>query len=781
MEMNGTENRRMKPPGRTSLLLGLLVAALGTSILGLGCTKKCSRLANLVEPASKAKTKTAEARPERGRAAPDSSASTVDTQPDASFADAIRRRSFADAARLIDAAPANERSEPEVRYARALVALELADPNRALAEVSSLRAAAPAFAIRADQVTLRVAKQTRDAAVLAHLLADSAGHIDGEDRLLLAQALIESGQAKQGEATLTATIAELEREKSTNLDLLARSRQARAQLRRQLGRPLEAATDFRWLALNAVGPEVFDGVDQHAEHLDPHHPLSKAERLARARRLSELGRIEATTEELRRLAIAPGPAPEPQAITFIRGWSVYASRSDYPKAAEFFAQAGVERGEERAKCLYYQAKAHARSNAHARAIALYRQVTGLGGPYVEPASYEAVRLLHSSGDWAAAIAGYERYLRQFPKGAHRRAVEGDLPVVRLAVGAYAEARRELATLVGKTDDARERARLLELEGVAAAGQKDDKTASALFREVIAEQPLTLPALLAQKRLRALGAPTPPLLPSASSSSAAPPLPHLRLPDLVERLHRVGLDEEAEQALKAEEPALKARYGQRAPEVLCRLYGHLESAMRRYQVAQTATKRTALFQEPSGDGLWQWECIYPRPYSDVVRREAKQRKVPESFVYGVMRQESAFRPSVVSSARAVGLMQIIPTTAAHIGREIGAVYQPESMLAPAINIQFGVYYLGKLLDMFEGRPELAAAAYNAGPRALSGWLAALAVLPADLFLASIPYEETRTYVYRVMSNYARYAYLAGEPLPDVTLDLPAGLVAPADAY
>jgi len=707
--------------------------------------------------------------------------SEIDTGPDAHFADAIRRHAFAEAAQLIDAAPEEERRKPEVKYARALVALELADPGRALSEVSTLSTAAPAFAERADQITLRVARLTRDAAVLEHLLAHSKAPIATEDRLLLAEALVESGQVKQGEATLSTLLRVLEQDKSPNLELTAKTRRARATLWRELGRKLEAASDFRWLANNAVGYEAAERADQHAEHLDPSHPLTKAERLARARRLGELGLVQDVAEELRRLALAPGPAPDPQALTFTRAWAVYASRSDYAAAAALFAQAATERGPDLPKCLYYQAKALARSGDHAGAGAIYRKTTTLGGAYVEPANYEAVRLLHLSGDWAAAIAGYERYLRQFPRGAHRTSVEGDLPVVRLAIGSYDQARKELAALIRKTDDARERARLLELEGIAAAGQRDPKTAIALFGRVIDEQPLTLPALLAQKRLQLLGAPLPPLLPPRNGGNPSPVLPNLRLPDLAERLHRVGLDEEAERALKDEEPALKARFGERAPEVLCRLYGHLESAMRRYQVAQTATSRTALFQEPAGDGRWQWECIYPRPYAEVVHREAKLRRVPESFVYGIMRQESAFRPRVMSSARAVGLMQIIPPTAMHIGEEIGVPYEPELMNAPAVNVQFGVYYLGKLLGMFAGRPELAAAAYNAGPRALSGWLEALAVLPLDLFIASIPYEETRTYVYRVMGNYARYAYLAGERLPDVELTLPTGLRAPPGAY
>lgn len=779
-----TKNRTTVLTSRAGVALGLVVATAGLSALCLGCAKKCSG-------------QDADARPNAAAPAPRSKvgpavtlAPAIDdgiaTDPEARFADAMRRRDYPEAARLIDAAPELERQKPEVRYARALVALELSDPNRALAEVSDLAKAAPAFADRADHVALRVAKQTRDAVVLEHLLSHAARRGATDDRLLLAEALLESGQVQQGEATLTDILrtqdADKSREgKAPNLDLMARTRRVRAELLRQLGRDKEAAADFRWLALSAVTTEAALGADQHAERLDPRQRLTKAERLTRAQRLSERGATLSVEEELRRLALAPGPAPPAQAQTFIRGWALYASRSDYRAAAELFARAAGEVGPERPKCLYYQAKALARAAEHPRAIAVYKQAAALSSSYVEPASYEAARLLHISGDWPAAIAAYEQYLRRFPKGAHRSSVEGDLPVVRLAVGAHDLARRELAALIRKTEDARERARLLELEGVAAAGQGDTKTAVALLGRVIEEQPLTLPALLAQNRLRALGAPIPPLLPPRPTGPVDPALPKLELPDLAARLHRVGLDDEAESALKAEEPAYKARFGQRAPEVLCRLYAQLEGALRRYQIAQTATKRQALFEEPTGDGRWQWECIYPRPYADFVRREATTRSVPESFVYGIMRQESAFRPGVVSAAQAVGLMQIIPTTAARIGAELGTPYQPELMSAPPTNVRFGVYYLGKLLAMFKGRPELAAAAYNAGPRALSGWLGSLSVLPTDLFLASIPYEETRTYVYRVMGNYARYAYLAGEPLPEVPLALPRGLVAPEDAY
>jgi len=148
----------------------------------------------------------------------------------------------------------------------------------------------------------------------------------------------------------------------------------------------------------------------------------------------------------------------------------------------------------------------------------------------------------------------------------------------------------------------------------------------------------------------------------------------------------------------------------------------------------------------------------------------------------MRQESAFRPTVVSPAKAVGLMQIIPPTAKRIAEEIDATYEPHLMRSPAVNIRFGAYYLRRLLDMFGDRPELTAAAYNAGPHAVTRWLRAGEKLPLDLFVARIPYKETRNYVYRVMGNYARYAYREDPALvPSIDLTLPAGMRAPKDAY
>jgi soluble lytic murein transglycosylase len=100
-----------------------------------------------------------------------------------------------------------------------------------------------------------------------------------------------------------------------------------------------------------------------------------------------------------------------------------------------------------------------------------------------------------------------------------------------------------------------------------------------------------------------------------------------------------------------------------------------------------------------------------------------------------------------------------------------------------NLELATHYLGRLLRDFRGTPLLAVAAYNAGPHAVSRWLESGEALPADVFAARIPYDETREYVYRVLNNYARYRYLShgpgavGAPSPA----LPQGVRASSDAY
>ena len=111
------------------------------------------------------------------------------------------------------------------------------------------------------------------------------------------------------------------------------------------------------------------------------------------------------------------------------------------------------------------------------------------------------------------------------------------------------------------------------------------------------------------------------------------------------------------------------------------------------------------------------------------------------------------------------------------------YDPSALTSPESNLKLGAYYLSKLLKMFQGSLPLAAAGYNAGPRIVSHWFEAGADNEADVWVARIPYDETRNYVARVAGNLARYQWLEGgdAAVTLLPLQIPASARAPSDAY
>ena len=141
------------------------------------------------------------------------------------------------------------------------------------------------------------------------------------------------------------------------------------------------------------------------------------------------------------------------------------------------------------------------------------------------------------------------------------------------------------------------------------------------------------------------------------------------------------------------------------------------------------------------------------------------------VYAVARQESEFVWHAASGAGAKGLMQILPSTAAGTARRAGVAYDPARLLAdPSFNTQLGAAFLGQVMGDFDGPPELAFAAYNAGPGRVAQWIQVYGDPrkgSTDLvdWIERIPFEETRDYVQRVAENLAVYKQLFAEAPPD----------------
>jgi soluble lytic murein transglycosylase len=166
-----------------------------------------------------------------------------------------------------------------------------------------------------------------------------------------------------------------------------------------------------------------------------------------------------------------------------------------------------------------------------------------------------------------------------------------------------------------------------------------------------------------------------------------------------------------------------------------------------------------------------EVRFPIVYKDFVAKAARQTTVNPLFIFAVTRQESAFVHDAKSPAGAMGLMQLLPSTAKQTAQRNGLSYSPLDLLLPEKNIALGSRYLNQLLTSFNGNRILAAAAYNAGPSRVRRWLNkdANTQLPYDVWIETIPYKETRGYVQNILSFSVIYAYRLGEKTRFVTTD------------
>ncbi len=142
--------------------------------------------------------------------------------------------------------------------------------------------------------------------------------------------------------------------------------------------------------------------------------------------------------------------------------------------------------------------------------------------------------------------------------------------------------------------------------------------------------------------------------------------------------------------------------------------------------------------------------YPTPFKADFDEHTSRAEIARTWAYGVTRSESLFMSDVKSSAGAVGLMQLIPGTGKETARRARVPYRGlQTLLNPQRNIQLGVHYLGQMYNRFDKNQVLATAAYNAGPRRVKSWLPERGNVPADIWIETIPFNETRKYVQKVL--------------------------------
>lgn len=163
---------------------------------------------------------------------------------------------------------------------------------------------------------------------------------------------------------------------------------------------------------------------------------------------------------------------------------------------------------------------------------------------------------------------------------------------------------------------------------------------------------------------------------------------------------------------------------------------------------------------------EWDCallrvVYPFPYRDLLTSRAEELGLDPWLVAGLVRQESAFHPTIVSPAGAIGLMQVMPATGRQLARASGVRdFTTQTLENAEVNVHLGTRFLAELFERYDGDVPLFLSAYNAGPSRANRWRRMPEAADPERFTERIPFAETRGYVKNVTRNRALYRWLYG---------------------
>ncbi len=152
-------------------------------------------------------------------------------------------------------------------------------------------------------------------------------------------------------------------------------------------------------------------------------------------------------------------------------------------------------------------------------------------------------------------------------------------------------------------------------------------------------------------------------------------------------------------------------------------------------------------------------IYPIKYSEYVYKYAEEYEVDPLLIFAIIKAESNFNPNVVSSSNAIGLMQLMDTTAEELARKLDVTFMKNaSLYNPDLNIRLGTKYFSDLLKQYNGNKLLALTAYNAGKGTLKRWIEQGTIKEDGTDIENIPYKETNNYVRKIVRDYKIYQEL-----------------------
>jgi len=463
---------------------------------------------------------------------------------------------------------------------------------------------------------------------------------------------------------------------------------------------------------------------------------------------------------LLRLALEEAPGEEKAAIRMELAEAQFAARDNQgvvwtlaPWLEGMPAGPGVAAIDE-ASVWFLAGRAFSRLDAREAAEDAFRRSAEAGfGTESAFAAYLLADHLQDDGRLEASRAAYEGAISRFPRSGWAARSLIRLGMLSFVLEEYDEAYLRFRTYRKRYPGGNWYHATIYWTGRSLEASGDTASARALYREALGYSPLSYYGHLAARRIgedafdmatRRGG----PRLPELSSEA-------VDLLGRMETLRALGWEDRAGWEFDVALGAGTVPRGQLLP--LARALSERGWARRGIRLGLRARRREG--------GRWSeatLRAVYPLPYRTAIEELARLRGLDVALVAGLIRRESLFEADVVSSAGAVGLMQLLPRTALEMSREAGvAGFTGPQLEVPEVNLRLGTLYLERMLDRFDGSVIAALISYNAGPHRYLRWRE-FPELEADpeLFVERIPFRETRVYAKEVTANALIYARLYG---------------------
>jgi peptidoglycan lytic transglycosylase len=369
---------------------------------------------------------------------------------------------------------------------------------------------------------------------------------------------------------------------------------------------------------------------------------------------------------------------------------------------------------------------------------------------VDRALFAAADIHEFFGRKDQAVQFYERAIKTSPKGAVGEDARWRLAWLYYNSGDFAAAMATFKALASQSRSNAFSTAALYWQARSAEKLADPESATQLYRRILHDGAESYYEALALRGLDRLGAPydEPKTVKPAAVDEPDPPLAEelafhlMRARDLADlTLHSLATAELDE--INSTKPNGRLRM------LLMREYFRNRAYGRSLGIAN---------QLPASEAerdLYR----YPLAFWELIQQKAQERDIDPYLVVSLIRQESLFDARARSPAAALGLMQLIPPTAARVAKQLGlAVPSQERLYEPEVNLTLGTKYLKDLLERYSNNWYKALAAYNAGEAAVDRWEKEVVTDDIEEFVERIPYVETRGYVKLVMRNHRIYKRL-----------------------